>query len=51
VLSLAQASFDGWLHDQMHDLANAWISFYTRASSSPRCSISSFAGVGARSMK
>jgi len=30
VLSLAQASFDGWLHDQMHDLANVWISFYNK---------------------
>jgi len=30
VLSLAQASFDGWLHDQMHDRANAWISFYNK---------------------
>lgn len=30
VLSLAQASFDGWLHEQMHDRANAWISFYNK---------------------
>ena len=30
VLSLAQASFDGWLHDAMHDRANAWISFYNK---------------------
>jgi len=30
VLSLAQASFDGWLHDQMHDRPNAWISFYNK---------------------
>ncbi|HJW92457.1 MAG TPA: PDZ domain-containing protein [Thermoanaerobaculia bacterium] len=30
VLSLSQASFDGWLHDQMHDRANAWISFYNK---------------------
>ena len=31
-LSLAQASFDGWLSDpaQMHDHANAWFSFYTK---------------------
>ncbi|MCU1244680.1 MAG: hypothetical protein JWN02_590 [Acidobacteria bacterium] len=31
-LSLAQASHDGWLHDpsQMHDRANAWISFYNK---------------------
>ena len=30
VLSLAQASYDGWLHDHMHDRANAWISFYNK---------------------
>ena len=30
VVSLAQASFDGWLHDQMHDRVNAWISFYNK---------------------
>jgi len=30
ILSLAQASFDGWLHDAMHDRANAWISFYNK---------------------
>lgn len=31
-LSLAQASFDGWLSDpaQMHDHANAWFSFYNK---------------------
>jgi predicted metalloprotease with PDZ domain len=31
-LSLAQASFDGWLSDpaQMHDHANAWVSFYNK---------------------
>lgn len=31
-LSVAQASWDGWLQDpaQMHDKANAWISFYTK---------------------
>jgi predicted metalloprotease with PDZ domain len=29
-LSLAQASFDGWLQEQMHDKANAWISFYNK---------------------
>jgi len=31
-LSLAQASFDGWLHDpaQMHDVSNSWISFYNK---------------------
>jgi predicted metalloprotease with PDZ domain len=31
-LSLAQASFDGWLQDpaQMHDKSNAWISFYNK---------------------
>jgi len=31
-LSLAQASFDGWLQDpaQMHDKTNAWISFYNK---------------------
>jgi predicted metalloprotease with PDZ domain len=32
VLSLAQASFDGWLQDpaHLHDKANAWISFYNK---------------------
>ena len=30
VLSLAQSSFDGWLHDHMHDRSNAWISFYNK---------------------
>ncbi len=30
VLSLAQASFDGWLSEQMHDRANAWFSFYDK---------------------
>lgn len=30
VLSLAQASFDGWLQEQMHDKPNAWISFYNK---------------------
>src|SRR5581483_10216652 len=30
VLSLSQASFDGWLQEQMHDRANAWISFYDK---------------------
>ena len=31
-LSLAQASFDGWLSDpaQMHDHGNAWFSFYNK---------------------
>lgn len=31
-LPLTQASWDGWLQDpaQMHDKANAWISFYTK---------------------
>jgi predicted metalloprotease with PDZ domain len=31
-LSLAQASFDGWLSDpaQMHDQPNAWFSFYNK---------------------
>jgi len=31
-LSLSQASFDGWLQEpsQMHDKANAWISFYNK---------------------
>lgn len=29
-LSLAQASFDGWLQDQVHDKSNAWISFYNK---------------------
>lgn len=31
-LSLAQASFDGWLQEpaQMHDKSNAWISFYNK---------------------
>lgn len=31
-LSLAQASFDGWLQDpaQMHDRSNAWVSFYLK---------------------
>jgi predicted metalloprotease with PDZ domain len=31
-LSLAQASFDGWLSDpaQMHDYPNAWFSFYNK---------------------
>lgn len=31
-LSLAQASFDGWLQEpaQMHDKPNAWISFYNK---------------------
>ncbi len=31
-LSLAQASFDGWLSDpaQMHDHSNAWFSFYNK---------------------
>jgi predicted metalloprotease with PDZ domain len=31
-LSLAQASFDGWLSDpaQMHDAPNAWFSFYNK---------------------
>jgi predicted metalloprotease with PDZ domain len=31
-LSLAQASFDGWLGDpaQMHDYGNAWFSFYNK---------------------
>lgn len=31
-LSLAQASFDGWLSDpaRMHDHSNAWFSFYTK---------------------
>jgi predicted metalloprotease with PDZ domain len=31
-LSLAQASFDGWLSDpaQMHDHGNAWLSFYNK---------------------
>ncbi|HYI09601.1 MAG TPA: PDZ domain-containing protein [Thermoanaerobaculia bacterium] len=31
-LSLAQASFDGWLSDpaQMHDYGNAWFSFYNK---------------------
>lgn len=31
-LSLAQASFDGWLQEpaQMHDKANAWVSFYNK---------------------
>ena len=31
-LSLAQASFDGWLSDpaQMHDHTNAWFSFYNK---------------------
>jgi len=31
-LSLAQASFDGWLQDpaQMHDKSNSWISFYNK---------------------
>ncbi|HEX2059712.1 MAG TPA: hypothetical protein VHK90_03145 [Thermoanaerobaculia bacterium] len=31
-LSLAQASFDGWLSDpaQMHDYSNAWFSFYNK---------------------
>ncbi|MCU1229204.1 MAG: hypothetical protein JWO97_2088 [Acidobacteria bacterium] len=32
VLSLTQASFDGWLQEpaQMHDKPNAWISFYNK---------------------
>lgn len=32
ILSLSQASFDGWLQDpaHMHDKANAWISFYNK---------------------
>ncbi|HYM59951.1 MAG TPA: PDZ domain-containing protein [Thermoanaerobaculia bacterium] len=32
VMSLAQASFDSWLHDpsHMHDKANAWFSFYNK---------------------
>jgi predicted metalloprotease with PDZ domain len=32
VVSLAQASFDGWLQEpaQMHDKGNAWISFYNK---------------------
>lgn len=31
-LSVAQASFDGWLHDaaHMHDRTNAWYSFYNK---------------------
>jgi predicted metalloprotease with PDZ domain len=31
-LSLAQVSFDGWLHDatRVHDRGNAWYSFYTK---------------------
>jgi predicted metalloprotease with PDZ domain len=29
-LSLAQASFDGWLQDQIHDKSNAWVSFYNK---------------------
>jgi predicted metalloprotease with PDZ domain len=31
-LTLSQASFDGWLQEpaQMHDKANAWISFYNK---------------------
>ena len=32
ILSLAQASFDGWLQDpaHLHDRANAWVSFYNK---------------------
>jgi predicted metalloprotease with PDZ domain len=32
ILPLSQASFDGWLQEpsQMHDKANAWISFYNK---------------------
>jgi predicted metalloprotease with PDZ domain len=32
ILSLAQASFDGWLQDpaHLHDKTNAWISFYNK---------------------
>jgi predicted metalloprotease with PDZ domain len=32
LLSLSQASFDGWLQDpaQMHDKSNAWFSFYNK---------------------
>jgi predicted metalloprotease with PDZ domain len=29
-LSLAQASFDGWLHEHIHDRGNAWFSFYNK---------------------
>ncbi|HSP35503.1 MAG TPA: PDZ domain-containing protein [Thermoanaerobaculia bacterium] len=29
-LSLSQASFDSWLQNNMHDRANAWISFYNK---------------------
>jgi predicted metalloprotease with PDZ domain len=30
VRSLAEASYDGWLHEQMHDRDNVWYSFYMK---------------------
>jgi predicted metalloprotease with PDZ domain len=30
VRSLGEASFDGWLHEQMHDRGNVWFSFYNK---------------------